>query len=191
MTAAEKVHDMKRLIAGRLFNSALFYIAWLVCIDQATGPHPYWGPILIGFLLVFHFIYSKERLLEFVLIASVAAFGTVLDSIYIHLGWITYIGGYENFSGIIPLWMTSLWAFYATTINHSLIWAKRSLWFMVVLGGLGGAASYSVAFKLQAAILHVPVIFMLSVIGVVWAVVFPLTFYYNDWLRNKISPTHS
>lgn len=186
MTIFEKLLQMKRLIAGRLFNSALFYISWIVCIQQAKGPHPYAGPLLIGFLLIFHLIYSKERLLEAILIASIALFGTIIDSIYIHLGWIDYVGGYENFKGIIPLWMTSLWAFYATTINHSLAWAKRNFWMMVILGGLGGAASYSVAFKLEAAVLHVSVPFILTVIGCVWAVVFPLSFYYNDWLKTKI-----
>ncbi len=183
--AIEEAPSMKNLIVGRLFNSALFYIAWLVCIDQAKGPFPLVGPALIGFLLILHLYLSKEKSLEIVLIASVALFGTILDSVYIHLGWVEYKGGYEHFHGIVPLWMTSLWAFYATTINHSLAWAGRSFWMMVILGGLGGAASYSVAFKLGAASLSIPLWVALTVIGCVWAVVFPLTFYYNDWLRNK------
>lgn len=187
MASLEKAQSMRNLIVGRLFNSALFYIAWLVCIDQATGPYPYSGPILIAFLLAIQLYFSKERLLETILIASVALFGTIVDSIYIHIGWIDYKGGYENFQGIIPLWMTSLWAFYATTINHSLAWAKRSFWLMFVLGGFGGAASYSVAFKLGAATLHVPVAQALIVIGIVWSFVFPFTFYYNDWLKKKLT----
>lgn len=186
MTILEKAYSMRNLIVGRLFNSALFYIAWLVCINQATGPHPYNGPILIGFLLAIHLYLSKQKLLETILISTVALFGTLFDSIYIHIGWVEYMGGYENFHGIVPLWMTSLWAFYATTINHSLAWANKSVPFMIVLGGLGGAASYSVAFKLGAAILSVPLITALIVIGIAWAFLFPLTFYYNEWLKSKL-----
>lgn len=185
--AIEEAPSMRNLIVGRLFNSALFYIAWLVCIDQAIGPYPLVGPALIGFLLIIHLYFSKEKNLEITLIASVALFGTILDSTYIHLGWVEYKGGYEHFHGIIPLWMTSLWAFYATTINHSLVWAKRSLPLMILLGGFGGAASYAVAFKLGAAVLSIPVTTMLIIIGCVWAIVFPLTFYWNDWLRKKFA----
>jgi hypothetical protein len=177
---------MRSLILGRLFNSALFYVAWLVCINQATGHHPYNGPILIGFLLIIHLYLSKQRLLESVLIITVALFGTLFDSIYIHIGWFEYVGGYENFSGIVPLWMTSLWAFYATTINHSLAWAKKSIPLMVVLGALGGPASYAVAFKLGAAVLSVPLITALIGIGIAWSFLFPLTFFYNEWLKSKL-----
>ena len=184
--AIEEAPKMRNLIVGRLFNSALFYIAWLVCIHQAIGPYPLVGPAVIGFLLILHLHLSKEKSLETVLIFSVALFGTFWDSIYIHLGWVDYKGGYENFPGIIPLWMTALWAFYATTINHSLAWAQRSLWLMILLGGFGGAASYAVAFRLGAATLSIPLTNMLVVIGCVWAVIFPMTFYYNDWLKTKL-----
>ncbi len=189
MTLFERLLGMKRLIAGRLFNSALFYLAWIVCIHQATGPRPYTGPLVIAVLLIIHFYYTKERLLEAILIPAIALFGTIWDSLYIHLGWIDYVGGYENFPGVIPLWMTSLWAFYATTINHSLAWVYRKFWFMAILGGLGAAVSYAVAFKLGAAILHVSQPFMLTVIGCVWALVFPFSFYLNDWLKKKLRST--
>lgn len=188
MIDLKKIAELKGLIAKRLLNSLLFYFGWFVCIDQAGGNTPYVGPIVIAFLLFVHLYFSSVRLQEVLLIGAVALVGTIVDSTYIWLGWVEYRGGYLHFPYIIPLWMTSLWAYYATTINSSLAWARRSLLLMIVLGGLGGFFSYAVAFRLDAAdAIGIPLSLLLIIIGCVWAAVFPLTFYLNDkigqWLQ--------
>lgn len=190
MIDLKKIAELKGLIAKRLLNSLLFYFGWFVCIDQAVGSTPYVGPIVIAFLLFIHLYFSNVRVQEILLITAVALLGTIVDSTYIWLDWVDYRGGYHHFPYVIPLWMTSLWAYYATTINSSLAWAKRSLPLMIVLGGLGGFFSYAVAFRLGAAeATGIPLTTLLLIISGVWAVVFPLSFYLNEkigqWLQSS------
>lgn len=174
----------RREIILRVINAVFFYLGWLVCMHQAKGPHPYLGPLVIASILGCHLLTTSQKVLDGVLIVSLGALGTIVDTLYIQVGMITFKGGYSNFPGMAPLWISSLWALYAASINHSLAWLNRNILLAAVMGGGGAISSYLVGLQLGAADLHWPEIFSLAVIGSVWALVVPLSLKYNAWLKH-------
>jgi hypothetical protein len=184
-TMLEYLPPWKTLLK-RLVNMGSFYGGWFVCMHEATGPRPFLGPALVAVLLVYHLAVSHIVMIDILLIASLAIFGTIVDSVYVATGLISFKGGYQNFPHLAPLWITSLWALYASSVNHSLEWLRAHYLLVAAPLGAGGAiSSYLVGEKLGAATFHYPYLIVFSVIGLVWACVVPLSLLYSDWLMRK------
>jgi len=167
----------------RILNGALFYIGWLICMHQAPGNYPYIGPLVVAAILGYNLVMTHMKIVDLILIAVLALVGTIVDTIYIQAGMITYKGGYASFPNIAPLWITSLWALYAISINHSLVWLNYNMTLAALMGAGGAISSYLVGIKLEGAEFLWPEYTSLAVIGVVWAVVVPLSLKFSSWLK--------
>lgn len=173
-------------VIRRILNMACFYGGWLICMQEATGPRPLLGPLIVVGLLVYHLMVSHTVLIDIILIVTLALIGTVIDSLYIATGLLTFEGGYACCPWLAPLWITALWALYASSVNHSLEWLKANYLLVAApMGAAGAISSYVVGVKLGAAILHYPPMVSYAVIGAVWAVVVPLSLIFSDWIKEK------
>ena len=65
--------------------------------------------------------------------------------------------------------MLSLWAAFATTLNHSLRWVARRPLIATLLGAIGGPLAYLAGAKLGAMHIAVPQT-AIPVIGVAWGI---------------------
>lgn len=167
------------------FNAFFFYLGWLVCMYAAVGEYPILGPLVVGGILLYHFVVSKEKKSDFILCITLAVLGTIVDTLYMAIGMISYKGGYFNFPSIAPLWIVSLWVLYGTSVNHSLKWMRCNVFVAAILGAAGAISSYLVGVELGAVKFLWETDLALTVIGIVWAIVVPSSLYLGFRLKKK------
>lgn len=170
---------------GKALNGLLFYAGWLVCMQQATGEYPWVGPLFVLLILIGTLSASPTRWVDLLLIIVLGLVGTLIDTLYIKMGMIQYKGGYHSFPSIAPLWISSLYALYASSVNHSLVWLRIHTIVACVLGAFGAISSYVVGIELGAATFLWPHYLSLTVIGAVWAFILPASFRLSDALLGK------
>jgi hypothetical protein len=110
------------------------------------------GPIAALALLASHLAGVAEPRRELIGVGLVASVGTSWDVVPATLGLIDYRGGIAQLGGV-PLWIAALWFAFATTLNVSLRWLRRSRVLTVLLGAAFGPLSYLAASALGALVL--------------------------------------
>ncbi len=168
-------------------NFLMFYIGWGFCLSGVVTGRPFLGPVVVAVLLLSHLIRVRFRLDEMILIMTVAFFGTLCDTAFLNLGLIDYRAGYESLPWLAPLWVTAIWALFAISVNHSMIWLRFNLSFAVLFGMGGGIVSYFAAARLGAAEFYPSLAVVLVIIGLVWAVIMPIIVLWGKWLENTLT----
>lgn len=174
---------MNRQMIKRIFNFLMFYIGWGFCLSGAVTGHPYQGPVIVAIFLAYHLIQVRFQLSEILMILSLSIFGTLNDTLYLNLGLIEYNAGYVNLPWLAPLWVTSIWALFGMSVNHSMVWLRINLLLASVFGMGGGAVSYYAAARVGAAVFHPNDYVVVLLVGLVWAFIMPLTILYGKWLE--------
>lgn len=184
----KKIHHhikliITRPIIRRAFNFFLFYLGWGFCLSGVVRGRPFEGPIIIAFFLVYHLLQSQSRLSEIVMVGSMALFGTLNDTVYLNLGLIDYKGGWESVPWLAPLWVTSIWALFGMSVNHSMLWLRWSLVLSSLCGMAGGVVSYYAAVRVGAAVFHPNDATVMVILALEWAILMPLITLYSRWLE--------
>ncbi|MFK3796647.1 MULTISPECIES: DUF2878 domain-containing protein [unclassified Pseudomonas] len=150
----------------RLLNAALFQVGWFACV---LGGNSGWlllpVTIVLGHLWLIGTWRTEGRLLM-----TVFALGCVLDSALIKIG----LFDFGEAGRVIPLWLALLWPLLGTTLRHCLAWSARPWWLASLLGSIGGPLSYLAGSHLTYVQLPLGVWPSALILGVIWAVVFPL-----------------
>ncbi|MEB0024246.1 DUF2878 domain-containing protein [Pseudomonas sp. MH9.2] len=150
----------------QLANALLFQIGWFVCVLGGNSP---WLLIAAGVLCV-HLLWISSWQAEGKLLISVTLVGTLLDSALQTLG----VFDFDSGGPLIPLWLILLWAVLATTLNHCLAWTAKPWWRASLLGAIGGPLSYYAGSQMAGVHLPLGVWPSLLLLGLIWAVLFPL-----------------
>ncbi len=149
-----------------IYNAVVFNIAWLVCVLGGNGI-----AVLAAIVVVaVHLKYFSDNHKEIAFIALITFIGFMLDTTLIRSGWLIA----PDASLWPPLWLVSLWALFATTLDHSMKWFQSRLLVSVVMGGVAGTLTYLAGTRLTDFSLKLPLLKTLAVIFIVWCVVFPL-----------------
>lgn len=168
---------------GWLLNSGLFYFGWIYTIKSVLDGSPLKG-VLVSFLIVAcHLWRSKERRFEILLMVTFPLLGSLFDTALSLLGILTYEGTYRTVPWIAPLWVTALWALFATSLNHSLAWVGRAWWLASACGAIGGTLSYLAVIKAGAAHFAIAEPYGIASLALAWALILPLCYCYNRWLK--------
>lgn len=143
-----------------IFQVVSFQAVWLLCV---LGGNPYL-PLVAAVLLV-HFVCTPTRGAD-VKIAACATAGVIVDMLLWALGIFDFAGW--------PFWLVPLWMAFALNIGHSLRFLKtiHPAW-VALLGALGGAYSYLVAWKLEAVGLPHGAIISGLAVAVCWGCILP------------------
>ena len=147
------------------YNAIVFNIAWFVCILGGSK-------IAVPFALLFigiHLAFFSDDKLEIALIAVLALFGVVVESVFIRAGLLVPPDG----SLWPPLWLICLWCFFATTLNHSLKWFQSHLSLALIMGAVSAPLTYLGGTRLNDFSLREPLLLTLVAMGLVWCMVFP------------------
>jgi len=131
--------------------------------------------------LALHLRYCQDRGAEVRALFWVTLAGCVLDSV---------LGAMDVFDFAqwpLPLWLALLWLVLASGLRHSLAWAARPVWLGALLGMLGGPLAYLAGARLAGVALPMGVMPTAIVLGMIWALVFPLAL--RVALRPKPAPT--
>ncbi len=150
----------------RIANAVLFQLGWLACV---LGGNSLWLLLALA-ALVIHLRWISSWAAEGRLILCIVIVGTAVDSVLRYLD----VFRFADASPLIPLWLMLLWALLATTLRHCLAWSARPWWLASALGAVGGALSYYGGGRLAGVQFPYGDIPTLILIGLLWAVLFPL-----------------
>ena len=162
---------------GKYFISGLaFYFGWFACVRGAASGCDWLGPVLILPYIASHLWMYGILFEDVVAILVIATAGTVIDSCYIALGFLTYSSPNLWVDWLCPPWITALYIMYSLTINHSLRWVGKHTIVTATIGSLGGVLSYIAGYKLEAVTFLVPETTIFAIIAGVWLIFAPLSF---------------
>ncbi|MHC4939363.1 MAG: DUF2878 domain-containing protein [Planctomycetota bacterium] len=114
-------------------NFALFYAGWFICVTTAN-----WiAPLAVAAIALVQRVEWKPVAVAFLL-------GTVTDTLLERSGVLTYAGGPRLWI-LCPLWISSLWALFATTLPLSMSWLKGRPTVAFLLGAVAGPFTYWIA----------------------------------------------
>jgi hypothetical protein len=170
-----------------LFNFAAFYVGWFACVGGASYGMSLLGPLVVAAIVILHgWNFSVSRN-EVCFIVAALLLGCLTDAFLMRVGALSFAGT-EASRALPPAWLISLWAIFATTVNHSLAWLTGRYRLGALFGAVGGPLSYYAGVRLQAAVFPDPAFSVLA-IATVWAGVMPALLWLNDWLREALSAT--
>jgi hypothetical protein len=164
-----------------IINAIAFQMAWFAALYG--GVYNWLMLALLPAILaaIWHLFLRREQVKpEIGLFGGVLILGFLVESVFIALGTITYVGTPILDFGP-PLWIMAMWLAFATLPHGCLNWLHGKWLLQIVLGGLSGPLSYLAGGKLGGATLHEPVLQSLTIIGAGWAIALPLIF----WLAGR------
>ena len=169
----------------KIFNIIGFYIVWWACVLGVFYQFPYIGPILCLLFIFIHIKYIATNDVELKLIVYTSILGTLVDSSFIITKLLEYQGGYGENTLIAPLWITSMWAGFATSINYSMKWlkGKNLIWF--TLGAIFGPLAYITGAKFNVIEFTSNYDFTIVVLALAWGISIPAVYKINDILNDK------
>lgn len=132
-----------------LSNFIAFQIGWFACVLGGAHGLPWLGSGIAALIVAWHMTHATRPKQELILILIAGGIGAVWDSALVTLGWISYPSG-TLLAGTAPYWMVALWMLFATTLNVSLAWLKRSALLAALFGAIGGPLAYYGGAKLGA-----------------------------------------
>lgn len=147
-----------------IVNALWFNLFWLVAVLGREALLP-----LSLLLLALHFLLATRARHELRLVLLVALPGMVMDAILSHVGIYQFPHGER-----LPLWLAALWVAFAVSLPRSMGFLARFPLLAILFGGIGGTLSYFGGSQLGAVTLAAPTSTSLAVIGVAWAILFPI-----------------
>lgn len=167
----------------KLTNAILFYCGWLIVVANAAAGLP-WVALSAGLCVtVYHLFSCRWRRRELFLIIGVTTAGFIIETGYIRYLILAYASPNPLSPELAPLWILTLYAMFATTINSSMEWLKPYLLAAALFGALGGMMSYAAGAYMGAVRFLVLKESALLVAAVVWALLLPLIYLFNGWLE--------
>ena len=128
-----------------VLNLVAFQAGWWALVLTAAQGRPELGLGVVALLLAWHLGRVRPLGSEALLIGLAALIGFLFDSLLLVSGWVSFSGGDLASGlgpGLPPLWMTALWANFATTLNVSLVSLQTRPWLAALLGLVGGPSAY-------------------------------------------------
>ncbi len=154
------------------FNAIWFQLTWFCAVLGRETLLP----LTLG-MLALHFVLVRERVAELRALFPLVLAGIAVDSL------LSLAGVYEFTSWTpIPLWLCCLWVAFATTLNRSLNFLRRSPWLAAALGTIA-PLNYLAGERLGAVEFGYPPLTTFALLAPVWAALLPLMCYMTDKLR--------
>ena len=122
-------------------NFIAFQLGWFACVLGAAHGIAWAGTGFALAVVAWHLSRASAPRAELMLVLTAAGMGALWDSALAAVGWIRYPSG-VLIEGAAPHWIVALWMLFATTLNLSLGWLKRSMPLAAVFGAIGGPLAY-------------------------------------------------
>lgn len=170
----------------KLLNGALFYAGWFYCVMSAAKGYPQEALFVTAAILIIHFLVFEQRRKDVILLITMVPIGFLLDSSYAYFGWVRFHSPNPLYPWMAPLWVLSLYAIFAITLNHSLSWLKAKPLYSAVLGTGGIASTYLAGLRLGAIDFIEPWYIVLGGIGAIWFFYTPALFAFCRYLDKRL-----
>ena len=156
-----------------ILNGIIFYIAWGITLYAAGTAYSFAGAAMNILIAAAYLYFSFHKKAESLLLLLLFITGMILDSSYIYFGVMTFVSGYTDYP-LSPLWVSSLWVLFGTTIYRSLSWMQERLLLACLCGATGGPISYWGAARMGAVEILWDPVMSTGLMAVIWAILFPL-----------------
>jgi len=159
-----------------LFNILLYEVVWFLCVFWGDR-----GALLALVLIGVHLIISPCRKADLIMMAVLLGFGLVIDGLIHAAGYISYHAPARP----IPLWLVVIWLGLALMVHHCLRWMKQRLLLSALFGAIGGPMAYWAGVKAGAAEFEVPLMQVLLLLSLIWALLWPAVMYIGQRILPK------
>jgi len=132
-----------------LTNILLFQLGWFACVLGGAYNYPLVGSLIAVMVITYHLFTTALWPRELLLILVVMLIGSIWDSFLVYQNWISYSSG-QLFPGTAPYWIVIMWGLFTTTLNVSLKWLHKRLFYSICFGLVGGPLAYLAGSKLGA-----------------------------------------
>lgn len=149
-----------------LFNALSAYVVWCGLVLGAAAHMLEVALVVALGAIAIQLGLAPAPRAEFVRVVALTLLGTAVDTVLIRLGTYTPVG-YGGF--FCPIWISLLWANFATTVPVSLHWLQGRPYLAAGLGAVAGPLSYAAASRLGAAEVHEPAFPRYALLAAVWA----------------------
>jgi hypothetical protein len=165
-----------------ILNFILFQIAWFAAILGASHGMPWLGVVAVPVFVMLNLVITGNWKQTLLLCLAAAIIGFFTDTTLIVFGVFSPVP-FPWPLPFSPLWMVMLWVNLAMTLNESMAWLRARYLLGAIFALIGGPMAYYSGAKLGVAAL--PVFTDLLVIGIAWAVAFPVLLWINELLRRR------
>lgn len=155
-----------------IINLLFFKAGWAASVLGAAASIPTAAIAAAAGVVSFHLWCSENVRGEVLLLMCAASIGLIWESALIWIGLINYDTGFFA-PGLAPYWIVAMWLLFATTLNVSMRWLRRSVLVASFAGAIGGPLAFLAGERMGAVSFDNPAI-SLAVIGIGWAVLLPL-----------------
>lgn len=155
-------------------NALGFQCVWFATVAGAGSGRPWAGPLAVAVFALLTLSLSGKARADLALLVIALPLGFAMDSVWVRLGLLEFAHSWPS-PHWAPLWILSLWAGFALTINHSLQAVCQRPVLAVSLGAIGGPLAYFAAERgFGAVALTAPDSAVFGVLGAAWAMTVPL-----------------
>ena len=157
-----------------LLNVVFFQVLWLTSVGGAGRGYWWLGLPVLALFLIYHFSVSSCRRADAQLLAVSVGLGFLADSVLVQLGLLRFEQAVP-WANVAPIWILTLWAGFALTLNHSMAFFQTRPVGAVLFGFFGGPLAYYFAANIwKAVIFTAPPLHVYGALALVWAVMTPL-----------------
>ena len=165
--------DRRLLLVGNVIG---FQAVWLASIAGAGQGLAWAGPVAAVLFVAATLAFGGKARDDLRLLAITLPIGFLLDTAFAASGWLRYAEPTPWLTAA-PVWIWSLWAGFALTLNHSMAFLRDRPWASAAFGLLGGPLAYwTAAGAFDAVSFGVPVPWAMAALAIGWAAVLPLLF---------------
>jgi hypothetical protein len=162
-------------MAMRWFNFIGYQALWFALVVGAAHGAAGFATAAGGVFIVAQAALAERPLDDVRRVATALALGVLIDGIPAWLGWWHYASPSPSLPpGGAPLWILTLWACFAMTIDRSLSFVRARPLIGALLGAVGGPLAYlGAAHGWQAVTFTCPPALYLGWLGTAWALAVP------------------
>ena len=157
-------------------NLVGYQLVWFCTVMSAGRGWVWLGPLAFAVFATWQLAISRHGVADLKLIALGVLLGALIDGTMALTGWSVYSAPAPALpGGGAPIWILTLWASFALTLNESFSYLQKRLWLAAMLGAVGGPAAYLGAWRgWHAVTLIEPTWRGLTALAVGWSVALPL-----------------
>ncbi len=157
-------------------NVVGFQAVWLASIAGAGQGLAWTGPLAAVLFVAAMLAFGGKARQDLRMLAIALPIGFLLDSAFAASGWLRYAEPVP-WASAAPVWIWSLWAGFALTLNHSMDFLRARPWASAAFGLAGGPLAYwTAAGAFDAVDFGVPMAWALAALAIGWAAVLPLVY---------------
>jgi Protein of unknown function (DUF2878) len=161
------------LLVGNVLG---FQAVWVASIAGAGQGLAWAGPVAALLFVAATLAFGGKARDDLRMLAITLPIGFLLDTAFAASGWLRYAEPMP-WAFAAPVWIWSLWAGFALTLNHSMAFLRDRPWASAAFGLVGGPLAYwTAAGAFDAVSFGVPVAWVMAALAAGWAAVLPLLY---------------